>query len=437
MSSMTPSTSSPRTAAIATLGCKTNQFESAAITERLTAAGWFIIPFEAGAELVIVNTCTVTAATDSQSRNLIRRARRLHPECRVVVTGCYAQVDPQALAAIPGVSLVLGNEEKADLLRLLEEEGEAVRVSDIRQETTAEVATLGSFAERSRAFVQIQNGCDAFCAYCIIPYARGRSRSVPMEQVVQQVKDFVAAGYPEIVLTGIHIGGYGGDLLPATTLTALLHRLLSESGVQRLRLGSVEPTEIPDQLLDLLAASEVLCPHLHIPLQAGDDAVLARMQRHYDTAFFRALLERIHLRLPEAAIGLDVIVGFPGETEAEFARTEALLAQLPFSHLHVFPFSRRPGTPAATMAGQIPASVAKERAARLRAFGDAKLADFARRFIGRELEVVVEGGNKQGLSRGLTRNYLPVLFPAATQAEKVARVRITDWRDGALYGEPL
>jgi threonylcarbamoyladenosine tRNA methylthiotransferase MtaB len=213
--------------------------------------------------------------------------------------------------------------------------------------------------------------------------------------------------------------------------------LLLESDVPRLRLGSVEPTEIPDQLLELLAGSEVLCPHLHIPLQAGDDAVLARMQRHYDTAFFRTLLERISLRLPEAAIGLDVIVGFPGESEEEFARTEAFLAELPFSHLHVFPFSRRPGTPAATMAGQIPASVAKERAARLRAFGDAKLADFARRFIGRELEVVVEGGNKQGLSRGLTRNYLPVLFPAATQAEKVARVRITDWRDGALYGEPL
>jgi len=166
-----------RTAAIATLGCKTNQFESAALEERLTAAGWSIVPFEAGAELVIVNTCTVTAATDSQSRNLIRRARRLHPECRVVVTGCYAQIDPQALAAIPGVALVLGNEEKRDLLRLLAEEGDAIRVSDIRQTEVAEVATLGAFAERSRAFVQIQNGCDAFCTYCIIPYARGRSRA--------------------------------------------------------------------------------------------------------------------------------------------------------------------------------------------------------------------------------------------------------------------
>jgi threonylcarbamoyladenosine tRNA methylthiotransferase MtaB len=425
----------PRTAAIATLGCKTNQFESAAMSERLTTAGWSIVPFEAGADLVIVNTCTVTAATDSQSRNLIRRARRLHPACRVVVTGCYAQVDPQTLAAIPGVSLVLGNEEKRDLLQQLEEEGEAVRVSDIRQGASAEVATLGSFAERSRAFVQIQNGCDAFCAYCIIPYARGRSRSVPAEQVLQQVADFLDAGYPEIVLTGIHIGGYGGDLSPASTLTSLLHRLLNESGVQRLRLGSVEPTEIPDQLLELLAGSDALCPHLHIPLQAGDDAVLARMQRHYDSAFFRALLERIHFRLPEAAVGLDVIVGFPGESEEEFARTEAFLEELPFSHLHVFPFSRRPGTPAATMAGQIAAAVAKERAARLRALGEAKLAAYARRFMGRIMEVVVEGGSKQGLSRGLTRNYLTVLFPSSEQAEKVAQVRIKDWRDGLLYGD--
>lgn len=426
-----------KTASIATLGCKTNQFESAALEERLVAAGWTLIPFDEGADLVIVNTCTVTAATDSQSRNLIRRARRLNSDCRVVVTGCYAQVDPQALAAIPGVALVIGNEEKRDLLRLIEEEGTGIQVSDIRQVETAEVASLGSFAERSRAFVQIQNGCDAFCAYCIIPYARGRSRSVGPEQVVGQVRDFLARGYAEIVLTGIHIGGYGSDLTPATTLTALLQRLQAETAISRLRLGSIEPTEIPAAFLDLLATSQVLCPHLHIPLQSGDDAVLTRMGRHYDTAFFSDLIGRIHDRLPHAAIGLDVIVGFPGESDIEFARTRALIEELPVSHLHVFPFSKRPGTPAATMPVQIPAEIARVRAAELRALGASKLRRFAEGFVGSEQEVVVEGGGG-GERRGVTRNYLTVRFKGGEDLiGKVVMLRVVAAVEGELHGVML
>jgi threonylcarbamoyladenosine tRNA methylthiotransferase MtaB len=399
-----------RTAALATLGCKTNQFESAALEEQLVAAGWTILPFEAGAELVIVNTCTVTAATDSQSRNLIRRARRLNPACRVVVTGCYAQIDPTALRALPGVALVLGNAEKQDLLQLLGEEGgDTVHVSDLRQ-VGGSVPTLTAFAERSRAFVQIQNGCNAFCSYCIIPFARGPSRSVAPELVLKQVQQLVAAGYPEVVLTGIHIGGYGLDLEQPTNLTALVKLLLVSSPVHRLRLGSIEPTEIPEELIELLATSPVLCPHLHIPLQAGDDAVLTRMNRHYDTAFFRVLIERLAARIPGLAIGLDLIAGFPGESDAEFAHTLALLEALPVTHLHVFPYSRRPGTPAATMAAQVPPGVIRERAAMLRVLGESKLEAFTRSFIGCELEVVVEGGGKGGVLRGISRNYLPIRF---------------------------
>lgn len=399
-----------RTAALATLGCKTNQFESAALEEQLGAAGWTIVPFDTGAELVIVNTCTVTAATDSQSRNLIRRARRLNPDCRVVVTGCYAQIDPAALRALPGVALVLGNAEKQDLLRLLGEEGgETVHVSDLR-EAGGSVPTLTTFAERSRAFVQIQNGCNAFCSYCIIPFARGPSRSVAPEQVLEQVRQLVAAGYPEVVLTGIHIGGYGLDLERPANLTTLVKFLLASSPLHRLRLGSIEPTEIPEELIELLATSPVLCPHLHIPLQAGDDAVLSRMNRHYDTAFFRALIEGLVAKIPDLAIGLDLIAGFPGESAAEFANTLALIEALPVTHLHVFPYSRRTGTPAALMAGQVAPEVIKERAAQLRALGSAKLDTFTRSFIGRELEVVVEGGGKGGVLRGISRNYLPIRF---------------------------
>jgi threonylcarbamoyladenosine tRNA methylthiotransferase MtaB len=416
----------PRTAALATLGCKTNQFESAALEEQLGAAGWTIVPFDAGAELVIVNTCTVTAATDSQSRNLIRRARRLNPDCRVVVTGCYAQVDPAALRALPGVSLVLGNAEKQDLLRLLGAEGgEKVHVSDLRQ-AGGSVPSLTSFAERSRAFVQIQNGCNAFCSYCIIPLARGPSRSVAPGLVLEQVQQLVDAGYPEVVLTGIHIGGYGLDLEPPTNLVTLIKRLLTSSSLHRLRLGSIEPTEIPAELIELLATSPILCPHLHIPLQAGNDAVLARMNRHYDTTFFRALIEDLVARIPDLAIGLDLIAGFPGESEIEFAHTLKLIQALPVTHLHVFPYSKRPGTPAALMPEQVAPAVIRERAAQLRALGIAKLDAFTRSFIGRELELVVEGGGKGGVLRGISRNYLSVRFAgAATLVGKAVTVRIT------------
>ncbi len=346
------------TFSIVTLGCKTNQFESAAVAEQLQRAGYRRVEFESGADLVVVNTCTVTAATDAQSRNLIRRAQRLNPKARVVVTGCYAQVDPHSVRQLPGVSLVLGNEEKNSLAAHLESsrrEGE-IRVDDIRASTTIKPLSLSRFDRRSRAFVQIQNGCDAFCSYCIIPYARGRSRSVATAAVIGQVEKLSAAGYPEVVLTGIHIGRYGHDLQPRTDLLELLRRIESSRFSGRLRLGSIEPTELPEELLAYIAANPWICPHFHIPLQAGTDDILRSMNRHYSIAHYRNLLNAIRAGQPDAAIGLDIIVGFPGESERHFSATRQLLEDLPFSHLHVFPFSRRPGTPAAAMTKQVPAA---------------------------------------------------------------------------------
>ncbi len=425
------------TVALATLGCKTNQFESAAMEQHLREAGYEVVPFARGADLVIVNTCTVTAATDSQSRNLIRRARRINPACRVVVTGCYAQVNPEALVAIPGVSLVLGNEEKRDFLRLIQEDSDdgTVHVTAIRERSEASVLPITSFAERSRAFVQIQNGCDAFCSYCIIPYARGRSRSVHPEEVITQVDSLVSAGYPEIVLTGIHIGGYGNDLQPRLTLVDLVRRLEAETSLPRLRLGSLEPTEISDALITQVASSPVICPHFHIPLQAGDDDVLKRMNRHYTTAFFSELVKKIHDAIPQAAIGLDVITGFPGENDEAFERTYGLIDALPVSHLHVFPYSRRPGTPAARMPQQVPPAVAKERAARLRTLGERKLEAFSRNFLGETMDVVVEGGQMSGWRKGVTRNYLQVRFASDRVREgQQVRVRIDAWTPDGLVG---
>jgi threonylcarbamoyladenosine tRNA methylthiotransferase MtaB len=423
---------------IVTLGCKTNQFESAAMAEQLQQAGYQQVAFEAGADLVIVNTCTVTAATDSQSRKLIRRARRLNYKARIVVTGCYAQIDPQSLNQLPGVALVIGNNEKNQLLAYLSENTEPgqIRVSDIRDSRVLEPLSLTGFEQRSRAFVQIQNGCDAFCSYCIIPYARGRSRSVPVADVVNQVERLSANGYPEIVLTGIHIGNYGQDFNPQTGLLTLLQSIEQSSFSGRLRLGSIEPTELSEELSSYINHCDWICPHFHIPLQAGDDEILRRMNRHYSTTFFADLLDRLHKMNPDAAIGLDVITGFPGETDRQFQTTCQLLRQLPFSHLHVFPFSKRAGTPADDMPDQVSGAIMKDRAAQLRQIGIEKNKSFARQFIGSELEIVIEGGGADGLRKGLSRNYLPVWVPAASaEPGALLQVKITgEYRDGLIGG---
>ncbi len=426
------------TVSIVTLGCKTNQFESAAMGEQLILAGYQQVAFDAGADLVVVNTCTVTAATDVQSRKLIRRARRLNSQARIVVTGCYAQIDPHQLNQLPGVSLVIGNQEKGKILECLLENNKPgqVRVADIRNSKVVEPLRLTGFEQRSRAFVQIQNGCDAFCSYCIIPYARGRSRSVSIQDVVNQIVKLSDNGYPEVVLTGIHIGNYGQDLNPKTDLLALLKRIEQSNFSGRLRLGSVEPTELSEDLYRYIAESTWICPHFHIPLQSGDDKILQRMNRHYTTDFFASLLEKIHHLSPDAAIGLDVITGFPGESDSQFDHTCQLLEQLPFSHLHVFPFSKRVGTPAADMVGQVSGTVIKERAALLRDIGASKNQNFSQRFIDSQLKLVMEGGEIDGWRKGLSENYLPVWVPAdSTQQGELCTVAIDGLYKDGLWGQ--
>jgi threonylcarbamoyladenosine tRNA methylthiotransferase MtaB len=403
-----------RTFSIVTLGCKTNQFESAAMSEKLVAAGYRQQDFEAGADLVLINTCTVTANTDAQSRKLIRRARRDNPQARIVVTGCYAQVDAQTLAELPGVALVLGNQEKAELLQQLADlDGQArVAVADIRGDGGRVALEVASEAQRSRAFLQIQNGCDAFCSYCIIPYARGHSRSVEPAAILEQVDALVAAGHQELVLTGIHIGQYGKDLNRPIELLDLIKQIEPRLRDARLRLGSLEPTELPEELRSHIAASARICPHYHIPLQAGTDRVLKAMNRNYTTEFFAGLLQDLRRRQPSAGIGIDLIVGFPGETDAEFEETYRFVESLPVSYLHVFPYSKRPGTPAASFAGQIPGDVARLRAARMRQLGEEKQRQFARDFVDSSLEVIAEAGFKEGKMRAVADNYLSVQLAA-------------------------
>ncbi len=409
-----------RRAAIVTLGCKTNQFESSVMEERLRSSGYEIVPFESGADLVVVNTCTVTSATDSQSRNLIRRSHRLNPDVRIVVTGCYAQMRPDAFREFSGVSLVLGNEEKNDLLEFLDGENreQNVHVSDIRDNCRPISFPATSYASRSRAFLQVQNGCDAFCSYCIIPYARGKSRSLPMPAILQKIQALKEEGFKEVVLTGIHLGDFGRDLSPDMTFSDLVDGLECQSGIRRLRIGSIEPNEISDRLIDIVGDSENICPHFHVPLQSGDDRILARMKRPYTRKFFHDLVMKISSRVSDVGIGIDVIAGFPGESDQEFQNTWDLIDSLPLSYLHVFPFSSRPGTEAAGFPDQVPTPLIKERAERLRSLGEKKKKVFMNSYLGRKLEVVVEAWEEGSFHRGLSRNYLKVLFPCPENMER-------------------
>lgn len=419
--------------AITTLGCKTNQFESAGMSESLEQQGYRSVPFSDEADVYIINTCSVTAKSDAESRKLIRRAARLNPAARVVVTGCYAQLAADELSKLPNVSLVIGNSEKRDIARLLANaapgEGASVVVTDIGAESTAGVLHLESFAEHTRAFLQIQNGCNAFCAYCIVPYARGRSRSVAFDEVLAGVERFAAAGFREVVLTGIHLGAYGKDLAGETDLTALLSAIDASGAVNRLRIGSVEPDEVSPQMIGVIASGRHICPHMHLPLQSGSDRVLAAMGRGYTSGEIRALVASLVKALPGIAIGFDVIAGFPGESAADHAATCALLEELPVAYLHVFPYSSRPGTRAATMPGHLDPAVIKERAAELRQIGERKKRNYAAGFVGRELSLLMQGGNN-----GITPNYLAVKL--AEEAAGEVPVRITGVnRDGSCRGE--
>jgi len=424
-----------RKIAITTLGCKINQFESAAMTEALAQDGYSMVPFSEMADVYVINSCTVTAKTDAESRRLIRRATRLNPDARVVVTGCYAQMAGDELLKLPGVNLILGNSEKKDIVGFLKGLGDQPKavVTDISKERSGAATPLESFAEHTRAFLQVQNGCDARCAYCIVPFARGASRSVAPQEALDGMASFAAKGFKEIVLTGIHLGGYGLDLTPPTDLLGLLTRAEERALVTRLRIGSVEPTEVSLELVRFMATSRMVCPHLHLPLQSGSDGVLARMNRGYTTKLFRGVVDSLVQAMPDICLGTDVIAGFPGETEEEFSETYRFIESLPLAYLHVFPFSQRPGTPAATMTPQLHPRVIKERAEALRTLSEKKKCDYAAGFVGRELQVLVQK-DEEG-RKGLSRNYLPVLIEGSEGLlNNEVTVLITGSRGGELVG---
>jgi threonylcarbamoyladenosine tRNA methylthiotransferase MtaB len=402
--------------AVATLGCKVNHYESAGIVEKLEAEGISVVPFSSPADIYIVNTCTVTSKTDFQSRQLVRRAQRTNPSAAIIVTGCYAQTAPQEFTALPGVRLIAGTEMKEKLPGIIQNitsEEQRISVSDIGLKRIFSGLPVTRFPGQTRAYLKIQDGCDSFCSYCIIPYARGRSRSLPQEEVIRQIQKLTEAGHREIILTGIHLGAYGQDLSSPATLLDLLRDIEEHTDLERLRVSSINPTEISDDMIDHMRSSKILCRHLHLSLQSGDDRVLTSMRRYYKTDYVRDLMEKLETTIPDIAIGADVITGFPGEGQQEFRNTADLIEKLRLAYLHVFPYSQRPGTRASSFPDQVTKSVRKERAGILRNIGNGKRIAFNSGFIGKTLSVLVEGSRDKETDyvKGFSDNYVPVLIP--------------------------
>lgn len=401
--------------AITTLGCKVNQFESASFADGFADAGCELVPFSSKADIYVINTCTVTAKAGQQSRQLVRRAMQTNPDARIIVTGCYAQMDPDTiLDIVESRACIIGNDYKHLIVdTALQQDLSEMTILMGRITTQKEICELPvrRFRARTRAYLKIQDGCDNFCSYCIVPYTRGPSRSSSLASILKQTAVFVEEGYKELVITGINVGKYGLDLDEKQTIYTLLDRLCREFPETRIRLSSIEPTEVNETLLKLIVSHNNFMPHLHIPLQSGDDEVLRRMYRHYTAAAFREVINEVHNALPHAAIGCDVLAGFPGETEAQANNTWQLLAELPISYLHVFPYSKRPGTLAAHYYNHIPGQVKNERVHRLRELDEQLRTQFFQRELGTRVKVLVERREKKStLLHGFSENYIPLLF---------------------------
>jgi threonylcarbamoyladenosine tRNA methylthiotransferase MtaB len=404
-------------AEIVTFGCRLNAYESEVMRDH--AAGLD--------DAIIFNTCAVTAEAERQARQAIRRARRQAPDARIIVTGCAAQIDPARYAAMTEVDQVLGNGEKLDPAAFCRSNNERVRVNDIMALADTAAHLVSGFEGRARAFVQIQNGCDHRCTFCIIPYGRGNSRSVPLGEVVAQARQLVDAGYNEIVLTGVDLTSYGGDLPGRPSLGQMTRRLLAQApDLARLRLSSIDVAEVDDDLMDLIAHEPRLMPHLHLSLQAGDDMVLKRMKRRHTHADALAFCETARALRPDIAFGADFIAGFPTEDDAMFQRSLDLVTKAGIALLHVFPYSGRAGTPAARMP-QVPKAIRKERAARLRAAGDETLAKYLAGLVGRQIRVLVEQG-RDGRSEHYARVRLDGEYPAGSLVDAT----VTGTGDGVL-----
>lgn len=423
-----------------TLGCKVNQYETETMEGLFRQAGYRVVPFTEPADVYIVNTCSVTMLGEKKSRQLVRRAQRQNEAALIAVTGCYAQLAPDIVGTLPGVRLIVGTQDRGRIVELVEEAAagsEVLRdVGDIMAADTFEDIPLFAAPERTRAFLKIQEGCQNFCTFCIIPYTRGPLRSRALVSVRREAEKLVAAGFREIVLTGIHLGAYGRDLTGTVTLADAARTVLEIDGLQRLRLGSLESVELTPALFTLLRDDRRFARHLHLPLQAGSDAVLQEMHRFYDTAGYERLLARIREEVPGIAISTDIIVGFPGETEAMFQESLAFVRRQEFARVHVFPYSRRPATPAAARSDQVPHPVRRERVKMMQALADEMAADYHGKFIGTIVPVLFETQH-EGVADGLTDTYIRVYTKGPVKVGEITAMRLLRLYQDGLWGEPI
>jgi threonylcarbamoyladenosine tRNA methylthiotransferase MtaB len=422
------------TVAFHTLGCKVNHYETEAIWQLFKEQGYKRVEFDHHSNVYVINTCTVTNTGDKKSRQVIRRAVRSNPDAVICVTGCYAQTSPAEIMAIPGVDIVVGTQDRTKLLGYIDQfrkERQPINaVGNIMKNRVYEELDVPSFTDRTRASLKIQEGCNNFCTFCIIPWARGLMRSRDPQEVIRQARQLVEAGYQEIVLTGIHTGGYGEDLKDYNLARLLMDLETQVPGLKRLRISSIEASQLSDEVIDVLSKSAIVVRHLHIPIQSGSDTVLKRMRRKYTMSFFADRLVELRKALPDLAITSDVIVGFPGETDEEFMETYHFIKDHRFSELHVFPFSKRTGTPAARMEDQVDEEVKNERVQKLIELNGQLALEYASVFEGTLLEIIPEetyGTDPENpMVEGYTDNYLKVVIPGdASLIGKIIKVKIT------------
>jgi threonylcarbamoyladenosine tRNA methylthiotransferase MtaB len=465
-------------------GCRATEADAAAMRRALRSAGWTMLERHASADVVVLNTCTVTSAADSQARDAVRKIHHANPAARILVTGCYAQRAPEDISQLPGVSWVVGNSHQTEIPRLLRElfapdadtalaagpdanfslespdhspardfvplatldtesmslaRGPAkILTGDIFAQTTMQVSPLeGIPADRTRPILKIQDGCNNRCSYCVIPFVRGRSRSLPPDEVLAETRKLVAAGAKEIVLSGINLGSYGRDLASRVELADLVRRILNETALEQLRFSSIEPQDITEDFVTLVAASPRIAAHFHVPLQSGSDRILRAMHRWYRAAHYAERIQLIRTALPDAAIGADVIAGFPGETDEDFAATFDFIARLPFTYLHVFSFSARPGTKAADLGAPVSNAVTRDRARALRALGQQKVAAFRELHAGRVVRALTLARGGDTWTEALTGNYLKVRVEGRQPANQWCEARVESAKEKTESGELL
>jgi threonylcarbamoyladenosine tRNA methylthiotransferase MtaB len=437
---------------IENFGCRATEADAVALRHAMQDGGWIDTFDHNASEVVILNTCTVTAAADSQSRDAIRKIHRANPTARIIVTGCYAQRAPEEVAALDGVACVVGNSRQHEIpglardffpLAHLRHEppprlAPPVLTADILDETEVQTGSAESITgDSTRPILKIQDGCNNRCAYCIIPAVRGRSRSLPPGEVITAVRHFVDAGVREVVLSGINLGSYGRDFLPRVALTDVIRRILDETALEQIRFSSVEPQHVTEEFVHLVAATNRIAPHFHAPLQSGSDRILRAMHRWYRTDHYAARVQLIRKIGANAAIGADVIAGFPGETDEEFQATAEFVRAMPFTYLHVFSFSTRPGTPAAKLPQQVPANIIRERARALRAIGEQKASEFRASQAGQLTRVLTLARSTDSFTEALTPNYLKVRIAGRHERNRWHEVRLTQNPAAVLTSRPL